>query len=333
MNFTPLDKIPDVSFYQDDNTTPQKIDFAKMKSQVDGVIIRAGQNTWIDEDFIYNWQAAKDAGLKRGSYWFYDPRSEPISQAKRFTDLFKNDPPELGLWNDFEFTWDGSYKSENNCKTFNNYVVNSGIVVGVYSANWWWTFTDDNYWSTFPLWVAQYIDNPYYVVLPSSWRNKNKDAVLWQYTSKGDGKLYGTESLNIDLNYTSQAFYDLFNNQPPTGDSDMTSGSIKGVAKSGTVTNVKPMAGGVAIHQLSGGQYVYGEYSSLQTDIINFDHYYQSNGTIVNLGTLCKCSVGNLIITQENENPVTPPPSGNDEIIIEVDGTATITLNGNQIYP
>ena len=69
---------PDVSFHQDDNGTAQQIDFAKMRAAGAGfVIIRVGQNSWVDPDFRRNYQAAKDAGLPRGCYWFYDSRTSP----------------------------------------------------------------------------------------------------------------------------------------------------------------------------------------------------------------------------------------------------------------
>ena len=66
---------PDVSFYQDLEETPEKIDFVKMQKTANFVIIRAGQNLWPDPDFEYNWTEAKKAGLPRGSYWFYDSRA------------------------------------------------------------------------------------------------------------------------------------------------------------------------------------------------------------------------------------------------------------------
>ncbi len=39
---------PDVSFYQDNPGTSRQIDFTKMKESAGYVIIRAGQNLWID---------------------------------------------------------------------------------------------------------------------------------------------------------------------------------------------------------------------------------------------------------------------------------------------
>jgi hypothetical protein len=58
--------IPDVSFWQDDPTTPLGIDFAQMKQKTDSVIIRAGQNLWVDNEFVISWKEAKDAETPPG---------------------------------------------------------------------------------------------------------------------------------------------------------------------------------------------------------------------------------------------------------------------------
>lgn len=50
---------PDVSFYQDDPGTTRGIDFATMNQVADFVIVRAGQNQWIDTDFVTNWRGAR----------------------------------------------------------------------------------------------------------------------------------------------------------------------------------------------------------------------------------------------------------------------------------
>ena len=74
-------RFPDISFWQDDNTTPQGVDFEQMRTQTEFVICRAGQRNYIDQDFQKYWKDAKAAGLYRGSYWYYDSRSTPQSQA------------------------------------------------------------------------------------------------------------------------------------------------------------------------------------------------------------------------------------------------------------
>ena len=100
---------PDVSFYQDDPETPQGIDFIKMRESAGYVIIRAGQNTWVDSDFKINWREAKLAGLPRGSYWFYDSRTEPKRQAELWVQQFAGDFGELPLFADFEESYMGPY--------------------------------------------------------------------------------------------------------------------------------------------------------------------------------------------------------------------------------
>lgn len=199
--------IPDVSFYQDDNNTPNGIDFRRMKAAgAAGVIIRAGQNSWKDEDFITNWRAAREAGLARGSYWFFDSRAEPGNQASVWRGLIDGDGPELGLWADFEESYGGTWKGERNWKTFLEAVkiVFPRVRLGIYTAEWWWQqqlVMDPNYFAAYPLWVAEYTSNPTLVTLPYPWRKNNKQAIFWQYTSKGDGPHYGTESLNVDLSF------------------------------------------------------------------------------------------------------------------------------------
>jgi GH25 family lysozyme M1 (1,4-beta-N-acetylmuramidase) len=198
--------VPDTSFYQDDDSTVAKIDFAKMRAAgAKGVILRGGQNTWADEDFLDYYRAAKEAGLPRGSYWFYDSRNPPARQANIWHALIGNDLPELGLWTDLEESYNGQYKGE---KYWKEFVLSVGAyfpqvkVQGIYTAYWWWnrqTVTDNAFWSTYPLWVAQYGVNQDAVLIPRPW--VGKEPLFWQYTASGDGTKYGVESLEIDLNY------------------------------------------------------------------------------------------------------------------------------------
>lgn len=194
--------IPDISFYQDDNATPQKVDFVKMRQAgAGGVIIRAGQNTWKDPDFSDNWRMAKEAGLWRGSYWFWDSRSPAVKQADLWFSLFARDMPEIGAWMDFEEGYGGSYGTEGHMRDFAEKTLSnfpSSVEVGVYTSPSWWgsrVRSDRLYWSKYPLWIANYkVDRP---LVPPPW----SEWVYWQYTSKGDGGKYGAESLSIDLNY------------------------------------------------------------------------------------------------------------------------------------
>jgi hypothetical protein len=82
---------------------------------------------------------------------------------------------------------------------------------------------------------------------------------------------------------------------------------MKGTAKA--ITNLKPMAGGVAIAQLPVGGWVFG--AKGLTDLTGFDHFYRANGELVELAKTCKATLGNLILSNELETdtpPVDPPP-------------------------
>jgi hypothetical protein len=81
---------------------------------------------------------------------------------------------------------------------------------------------------------------------------------------------------------------------------------MKGTAKA--ITNLKPMAGGVAIAQLPVSGWVFGTKGT--TDMTDFDHFYRANGERVELEKMCKATLGNLILSNESEttDPPTDPP-------------------------
>ena len=94
----------DVSLYQNAISTPQVVDFAKMKANgATFVIIKASQANWADRDMVMNWANAKKAGILRGAYHFLVWDVDPIKQAEYFCQLCQYDPPELGLFCDFEW--------------------------------------------------------------------------------------------------------------------------------------------------------------------------------------------------------------------------------------
>jgi GH25 family lysozyme M1 (1,4-beta-N-acetylmuramidase)/SH3-like domain-containing protein len=203
---------PDVSFYQDDPGTAQGIDFGKMKQSAGYVIIRAGQNVWIDSDFKTNWRDSKNAGLPRGSYWFYDSRADPREQADLWFSAFEGDLGELPLFADFEESYGGLYTGWRHWKTFLDRLrtLVGTREIGIYTAYYYWirnapSATSDaanlEYFHRYPLWVANYgVTSP---SVPKPWTVN--EWLFWQYTDRGDGKLYGVESSRIDLNYFNGA--------------------------------------------------------------------------------------------------------------------------------
>ncbi len=217
---------PDISFYQDNPTTPQRVDFVKMKTLADFVIIRAGQNLWSDRDFAHNWAEAKKAGLPRGSYWFYDSRADPKQQAEKWAQTLGSDAGELPLFADFEENYNGPHKGWQKWYDFLERLktLMGKKEIGIYTADYYWTPNAPNpvtnpanseYFHQYPLWVAHYkVSRPR---IPKPW--KDNEWLFWQYTESGDGAAYGVESLEIDLNYFNgdqAAFQARFNVQPPT---------------------------------------------------------------------------------------------------------------------
>jgi GH25 family lysozyme M1 (1,4-beta-N-acetylmuramidase) len=193
----------DISLYQDNNNTPQGVNFATMKaSGADFVIIRAGQNLWIDPDFATNWTNAKAAGIPRASYWYYDPRVNPVMQAKMFKGLFANDKPEGRLWIDLEFpaSWGGSYGNPASWMAFIEELKFNGYRVGIYTGYYWWlehtTAADRAYYAQYPLWLAWYTSNPSIVQIPAPW----SQCRIWQDGTPAIGISVGVESLEIDHN-------------------------------------------------------------------------------------------------------------------------------------
>ena len=193
---------PDVSFYQDNPGTSRQIDFTKMKESAGYVIIRAGQNLWIDSDFGYNWSSAKAAGLPRGSYWFYDSRAEPNQQAELWYSQVGNDLGELPLFADLEENYGGQYKGWKNWYIFITRLkalIGNRQEIGIYTGYYYWLENAPSkqtapveleYFHQYPLWIAHYgVTTP---SVPAPW--SSDEWTFWQYTDKGDGGLYGVES-------------------------------------------------------------------------------------------------------------------------------------------
>lgn len=197
---------PDVSFYQDDNNTPQQIDFAKMATQSPFVIIRAGQNLWPDPDLRFNMREAKAVELIRGSYWFYDSRADPLKQAQKYVETLDLDKGELPMFADFEDKYGGPYGGWKNWYNFLEELKRLSDMheIAIYTGYYYWIENTIQkgipkeslaYFKQYQLWIANY--GAVKPLIPAPWT----DWMFWQYTDNGDGTLYGVESLNIDLNH------------------------------------------------------------------------------------------------------------------------------------
>ena len=85
----------DVSFWQGN------VDFRKMKKAgASFTFIKASQNVWHDKKFEQNWANARESGILRGAYHFFDMRDGSKSakeQARYFASLLKGDKGRQAL--------------------------------------------------------------------------------------------------------------------------------------------------------------------------------------------------------------------------------------------
>ncbi len=206
----------DVSHWQDDVSTPQKVDFKKAKAAgAEFVFIKVSERGAIDRDFEFNWAAAKTAGLLRGGYHFLRWTLSGLTQARIFCDIMKEDPGELPPVADFEAPNFGNMHPSNSLlEQFLTEVetITKRIPI-IYTSPGYWnshgrnkiTKQFDSMWSYHPLWIAHYTKAKA-PTIPKPW----KDWLFWQYSCKGDGHNYGAESKSIDLNWFNGELADLF---------------------------------------------------------------------------------------------------------------------------
>jgi len=224
----------DVSFWQDNNNTPEQIDF--VKAQANGmrfVYVRAGQGTGgVDPDLMYNWEESKRAGLLRGAYHFLDYSRPIIPQVAGFLNLFRDDPPELPFALDFEYlkrygSFPSHYKALDWLHPGVEYIQKQGYRPMIYT-NWGtikYTLSPVPTWLLdIPLWVAHWLKKkpPFSMFRDNNPINREPnynpwwDWTFWQYTDKGDGIANGMESKQLDMNYFNGSLEELITFSDPT---------------------------------------------------------------------------------------------------------------------
>jgi len=202
----------DVSRWQDDNSTPQMMDFRKSyESGARFVFIKSSQAKYADEDILLNWKNAKAAGLLRGAYHFLTWNYSARVQAQYAWSIIEKDPGELPPVCDFEhwgvvpekaydWVWNFVFEMERL----------SGRVPIIYTGAFFWEKygTTARIWDRYPLWIASYSSEAYMTgnvknLTPwSSW-------TFWQFTDRGDGIAFGAESKQLDMNWFNGSLEDL----------------------------------------------------------------------------------------------------------------------------
>jgi GH25 family lysozyme M1 (1,4-beta-N-acetylmuramidase) len=115
-------------------------------------------------------------------------------------EVLGNDAGELELWMDFEDNYGGQFGGMKNWYDFAERLkaLRPDKQLGVYTGYYYWleNLTPSHiYFAQYPLWIASY--QTLKPRIPQTW----SDWLMWQYTDKGQGNLYGVKSANIDLNY------------------------------------------------------------------------------------------------------------------------------------
>lgn len=191
MTFNPDDFGFDVSYYQG------VVDFQKMKAYgAKFVIIRVGQGNFIDIQFTAYKNNARGI-LPRAFYWFYDPRYNPLDQAKLCINAIAGEDFSR-LWIDMEFWWAGAYSAPADWLLFRNAIKFAGYKTGIYTSKTWWdekvTAAQAAALASDPVWVAQY--NYKLDRIPEGWTN----AMIWQDSVPSIGIQAGASKIEIDHN-------------------------------------------------------------------------------------------------------------------------------------
>jgi len=190
----------DVSRYQSD------VDWQKVAAQdISFAFIKASEGETItDSFFCKNWYELKEAGIKRGAYHFFRPKTPVLSQAQNFMtnlNLEKGDlPPVL----DVEVT-DG-VSSEDLVKRVKEWLVyvetHYQIRPIIYTNLKFYNkhFADHLSLSEYPVWIARY--NQLFTPLLAN----DVDWKFWQYGNRG--RLEGIKG-NVDFNVFDGTMEDL----------------------------------------------------------------------------------------------------------------------------
>jgi GH25 family lysozyme M1 (1,4-beta-N-acetylmuramidase) len=172
------------------------IDFIKVKEdEVDCIYMKATEGTtFIDKSLETNYKGAKSAGIKTGFYHYLVGTSSPETQAENFYNNIKDKKSDLKPALDIEAT--GFDLMDYAIRFTTKFKKISNMDVCIY------TYTNyinnlDTRLSKYPLWEANYNNNPFNLPSNSMWTSR----VGHQYTDKG--RVNGINCY-VDLNEFTQ---------------------------------------------------------------------------------------------------------------------------------
>jgi lysozyme len=191
----------DVSLWNSDRSEAQYVDWVKARNAgIQFAFLKASQSAFCDPDFIINYNNAKLAGVPVGAYHYFTWEISAKSQAEFFWGMIKNNPVSLYPVIDYECRTNVPTKATAHkalVEFINRFQELSARKVMIYTSPSFWKeygYTIDPVAVACPLWIAHW--GTEYPIRPKPWT----DWTFHQYTDKGDGLLYGCESVNVDLN-------------------------------------------------------------------------------------------------------------------------------------
>lgn len=178
-------KVVDISAWQDE------VDWEGLKnSGVEGVIIKIGEGSYLDEMFVEHVNHAVEYGLKYGVYYYARAWTEGMAieeadiVARWLKEYLRGETPELGIWYDVEAQSMLNGDVTASCMAFLNRLTDFGHQYqGIY-ASWDWLSKEGSHYIDMdrlpdyvPYWTAQYYrENSLKEEYP------NKIIRMWQYT-------------------------------------------------------------------------------------------------------------------------------------------------------
>ena len=195
-----------------------EIDFSKVKSHVDFIIMRSGYGKKTTDSkevkFDIYYEEAKKNNIPIGTYWYSyaNTPEEALVEAQTFLNKVKGKKFEYPVFYDVEeksILNQGKEIVSKIIKTFLEEVEKNGYLVGLYSsASYLENLVDDEIKDKYIIWVAQWgknIDKPRY----------NGKWDIWQYSSKGH--IDGVQSQNVDLDFSNKNFEEIVKEQSKNG--------------------------------------------------------------------------------------------------------------------
>lgn len=178
------------------------IDWAKVKHSIDDKVkidfcfIKATEGTDLkDSDFEKNWIGAKNVGLTRGAYHFFNPYTDPELQANNFIETVRLRKGDFVPVLDFEIQGRGRKVRENlaqNVKIWLEIVEKFyGVKPIIYTNGHIYREYIKTNFKNYPLWISDYSNQKL------EHFDEDANILIWQHST--DGRLDGIRG-DVDFN-------------------------------------------------------------------------------------------------------------------------------------